>query len=180
MTDAPLFVPLPQDLVPTEANPEAVRIGSLLSLAIEKGLSVEGLEKLVALHERVMDRSAAQEFAQAMAQFQEECPPIRKTTTATITTKSGGQYQYTYAELDEIARTVRPHLHKHGLSYSWDSACDDKMVSATCVVQHVNGHSRRAGFSAPVDTLAQMSGAQKYASALSFAKRQTLIQVLGV
>src|SRR6185295_7018586 len=111
----------------------------LHSLAVEKGVNVETIERLVALHNQEQDRRAAREFAEAMASFQEECPAIPKTSTAKIVTKAGGQYSYAYAELDEIARTIRPYAHKRGLSHSWDSACDEKTVSATCTVLHING-----------------------------------------
>jgi hypothetical protein len=156
----------------------------LFELAVEKGVDgVAALERLVALHERATDRSAAREFADAMARFQEECPPIRKTSTATVVTKSGGKFQYQYAELDEIARTVRPILHKHGLSYSWDNELsqDGNRIKVRCVVKHANGHQTTSTFEAPTSALTQaMSKQQEVAAALTFGRRQTLIQALGL
>lgn len=158
-------------------------MGPLLHLAIEKGVSVEALEKLVSLHDRVAARIEAKEYADAMARFQAECPPISKTSEAKVTTKSGGQYVYRYAELDEIARTVAPHLHKHGLSYSWDSEVseDCKRIRVTCTVAHANGHRATATFQAPTGSLSgAMSPQQEVASALTFGRRQSLIQALGL
>lgn len=154
----------------------------LFKLAVEKG-GVDALERLAALHERMMDRDSAREFAAAMAAFQEECPPVPKTSTAKVTTKSGGQYAYQYAELDEIARTVRPILHKHGLSYSWDSALSEGggMLEVVCTIAHSNGHKTTAKFTAPTEALTQaMSPQQRHAAALTFGRRQTLIQALGL
>jgi hypothetical protein len=158
-------------------------MGPLLHLAINKGVSVEALEKLVQLHERMADREAAKEFADAMAHFQSACPTIAKTSTARVVTKGGSAYTYNYAELDEIARTVRPFLHKQGLSYSWDSAVseDGKRIRVVCTAAHMNGHKATASFEAPIASLSgAMSPQQEVAAALTFGKRQTLVQVLGL
>lgn len=157
-----------------------VPIGAVLHLAIEKGITPEGLEKLVALHERMAARSAAQEFAQSMAAFQSECPSIRKESTAQIATRSGGSYSYKFAELDTIARTIQPLMNKHGLSYTWDSTMNGGTLECTCTVRHVNGHSVTAKFACPTDSASAMSNQQKNAAALTYARRQSLIQVLGL
>lgn len=160
---------------------EPVGIEAILKLAIDREVPVESLERLVALHERVTERAAASEFNRALAAFQAECPSVPRSSRATITTKSGGQYGYSYAELDTIAKTVRPILERHGLSYTWDSVLEPNgLVRCTCTVRHVAGHSQSASFSAPTESSSAMSGAQKHAAALTFARRQSLIQVLGL
>lgn len=160
-------------------GPEA--IVELLRFAIERNIPVEALEKLQALHERVSDRAAAAEFAQAVARFQAECPPISKTSTAEIVTKAGGKFKYAYAELDHIARTIAKPLQAAGLSYSWDSSMDNKLLRCTCTLRHVNGHMVTASFSCPVESTSPlMNEQQKHAAALSYARRQSLIQVLGL
>jgi hypothetical protein len=166
------------DVVVHQTSPSA--IVDLLQLAIEHKLPVETLERLQALHERVSDRAAATEFARELAAFQEECPPIAKTSTANVVTKGGARYSYTYADLDQIARTVRPLLGARGFSYTWDSDVRDKTLHCVCILRHVNGHSERANFSAPVESSAGMSEQQKHASALTYARRQSLVQVLGL
>lgn len=162
------------------AAPGADATMELLRLAIEKGVPVETLERLQALHERVSDRHARAEFAQAVARFQSSCPPIAKTSTASIATKSGVRYSYQYAELDQIARTIAPHLRDVGLSYTWDSEIRDKLLVCRCTLRHVSGHAETASFTAPVESPAGMTEQQKVAAALTYARRQSLIQVLGL
>lgn len=164
----------------TQPGTTPTAIQQMLTLAIEKGVPVETLEKLMALHERVSDRQAASEFAAAFASFQHACPLIYKASTANVATKAGSKFSYTYAPLDEIARTVGPLLHEHGLSYTWDSDVKERMLCATCTLRHVNGHSVTASFTAPTETSAGMSEQQKFAAALTFARRQSLVQVLGL
>lgn len=152
----------------------------LLHFAIAQNLPVESLERIVALSERMQDRAAAQEFAQAMAAFQRECPPIKKSSTAKIATRGGGSYSFNYAELDEIASVVNPILAKHGLSYSFDSKLDKELLTCVCTVRHINGHSVPSTFTLPTANESAMSAQQKVGAALTFAKRQSLTAALGI
>ena len=163
-----------------EREADHVDVSSLVRLAVDKGVSVEILERLVALQERVSDRAAESAMVNAIAEFQAECPSIRKSKKATIRTRSGISYSYTYASLDDIAQTIRPLLHKHGLSYTWDSTVEGGVMTVTCILRHVEGHSVTATFTAPTDTKADMSGAQRHGAALTYARRQSLVQVLGL
>jgi hypothetical protein len=168
------------DALTIHGAPVASEIGQILRFAIESKVPVDTIERLVALKERMDMRTAAMDFNLALAAFQAECPPIRKTSRATITTKTGGQYAYSYAELDQIAQTTRPLLTKHGLSYSWDSDLEGNKLVCTCTLRHVSGHSQSAKFSVSTDTTSAMSDQQKVAAALTYARRQSLIQALGL
>jgi len=177
----PTAVVAHRDALPAEREQTApLAIVELLRLAIEKNIPVEALERLQALHERVSDRQAASEFAHAMAAFQANCPPIAKNKKADIATRSGTNFQYTFADLPQIAKTIAPHLQAVGLAYTWDSKVADKQIVCACILQHVNGHKQVASFTCPVESGAGMSEQQKYAAALSFARRQSLVQVLGL
>lgn len=155
-------------------------IGHIIQFAIGQNVPVETIERLVALKERMDDRAAAQEYNVALARFQADCPPIKKTSTAKITTNTGSSYGYSYAELDEIARTTRPILTRYGLSYSWDSDVEGDKLVCICTVRHVAGHAQSAKFALPTTTKSGMSDQQKVAAALTYARRQSLIQALGL
>lgn len=154
---------------------------AMLATMIERGtLSIEAVQTLVQLHREEQDRSAAREFAAARAQFQAECPIIPKSSMANITTKSGAKFGFPYAELDQIAETVGPTLHRHGFSYSWDAKFSDGQVECVCSLRHANGHCERATFTAPTDAASSMTGPQRNAAALTYAKRQSLLLALGI
>ena len=145
-----------------------------------QGASVEAIERFTALYERMTAKQAEQAFGEALAAFQSDCPPIRKNESAKITTKTGAQYGYAYASLDMIADTIRPMLAKHGFSYTWDMEESSGSIVCICTLRHKGGHTQRATFKAPMDTEAKMSGAQKSAAALTYARRQSLVQALGL
>jgi len=156
-------------------------LGGLMRLAIEEKVPVEVLERLMDLHERVAMRDGRAEFFDALASFQDAVPSIHKGSTASITTKAGAKYSYTYAPLDAIAKAIREPLRTFGLSYAWtveDGGAGT--LSVVCVLRHIGGHEERAAFPVPVDTAAAMSGAQKHGAALTYGKRQSLTSVLGL
>lgn len=153
---------------------------SLIRLAIEKDLDVEKLERLVALRNEERKYEAARAFSEAMARFAGECPNIKKSSTASIVTKGGTTFKYAYAELDEIARVIRPILQRCGLSYSFDSHTDGGLMTVVVTLRHIAGHSITASFVAPLDSQNPMSGAQKAGAALTYAKRQALASALGL
>lgn len=149
--------------------------------AVQSGqMSVDVVERLVALEERITERNARMAMLEALAAFQSECPVIQHNSQAKIATKAGGSYGYRYASLDHIAATIRPLLRKHGLAYSWDTTLDGSAIVTTCTLTHVDGHQMQSSFTAPTETRAQMSGAQSAASANTYAKRQSLVSVLGL
>ena len=154
----------------------------LLEMALkDDGVSVEKLERLVGLHERMSDRAAAKEFAVAVSNFQNECPAIEKKSKARIDGRSGTKYSYNYPELDQIERTIRPHLHKNGLSYTWDGEVTEKTVTSICILRHINGHHEKSRFSMPIDSSNQrMDRGKQTTGTNTVAKRQSLIMVLGL
>lgn len=144
----------------------------LIRFALDKGADVEVLERLVALQERVADRHAEMAMAQALAAFQAECPPVPRTAT--------GHQQNKFAPLDEIARTIRPHLANHGLSYTHDSAVDGSQIEVTCTLRHVDGATRTAKFRGPFDNSGGKNALQAVGSSRTYGKRYTLTDVTGI
>src|SRR5690606_10327152 len=155
-------------------------IMGLLARAVEAGASVEALERLVALKERVDAEQARRAYFEALAAAQEEMPEVPKSRTAQIATRSGASYSYRYAALEDITRTIRPILRKHGLSYAWDVTQGENALVVACVLRHVDGHEERASFPVPVDSGARMSAAQANGAALTYGRRQSLVAVLGL
>lgn len=157
-----------------------VTIADLVTLAKTGDLDVGVLERLVALQERATARNARDAFNEALAAFQDECPQIARTAGADFVNRKGGQTQYNYAPLDEVARVIRPILRRHGLSYTWDATVAGNMLTETCHVRHVEGHSESSSFTVPTETNAAMSPQQKYGAAATYAQRRSLISALGI
>lgn len=160
------------------AQPAPQGVDALLALAVQGNLDVEKLSRLIELKNKEEDRHAMRAFSAALAAFQRECPVIPKSSKANVT--GGGGFSYSYAEFDEIAKTIRPVLARHGLSFSFDTEMDGANLKAICTLRHEDGHSVRSTFVVPTATRAGMSDQQKVGAARTFANRYALLNVLGI
>ena len=153
----------------------------LLQAAIEKGPDgVEALERLVSLHERAQERQAARAFHEAMRQFASEVDPIPKLQRVGKPNRDGSTFGYSYAALEDIARVIKEPLQRAGLAYTWDSVVNEGQMTVTCTVRHIEGHSESARFTCPTTASGAMSDQQKNGAALTYARRQSLVQALGL
>jgi hypothetical protein len=156
-----------------EARDSAVNVGALLAQAVDRGLDVDALEKLVALQERVMDRQAAMDFNAALAAFQAACP--------VISTNAEGHQRNRYATLDHIVEAVKPLMAAHGLSHSFDTMTNAEGLHVTCWIRHAGGHRESTQFDTPVGAASRgMNDQQAHGSALSYGKRYALCAALGL
>lgn len=156
-------------------------VDRLMEMAVEKGMEgVEALERLVELRLRLLDIEAASALNDAVAAFRRECPQINKGREAKIVTKSGGEFGFRYASLDDIQDVIDPVLQANGLSYTWDSKTAGGQLSCTCILRHIAGASLTATFECPTETGGSMSAAQRTGAALTYAQRQSLKQALGL
>lgn len=158
-----------------------INLPELFRIAIEKGSDgVEAIERLQAVLEHQEKRSAELQFSLDLAEFQRECPPIEKKSSANISTGSGAGFKYAYADFETIVAAVRPLLSKYGFSFTFDSDTDGAMLKCTCILRHANGHREQSSFRLPTANRSAASDQQKVGGALTYAKRQTLISVLGL
>jgi ERF superfamily len=154
------------------------RAERLIAQAIERGLPVESLERLLAMRERLKAERAREAFFDALTRFQSECPVIPKVALVFYE----GKLRYRYAPLGKIIEVVAPLLTKHGLSYSFDTAfkANPPAQIVTCTVHHVAGHSQTSTFRSPIDPKAHMNEVQKSGSSLTYGKRYALSNALGI
>jgi hypothetical protein len=136
----------------------------------------------VALAKDMRQVAAREAFFKAKAEFQKRCPPITKSKTARIVSRTGASYTYSYAALDEIIAKVDPLLSELGFSKAWKQRPEKDGVSANCVLSHEQGHEEESGFiTMPIASGdGRMNGSQQVGSALTYARRYSLLAVLGL
>lgn len=113
--------------------------------ASDPSVDVEKLEKMLAMHERVMAKQAEQAFNDAMNKAQKETGRI----AADLKNKQTNSVYASYGMLD---RVLRPIYTRNGFSLSFDtgdSAPD--MVRVLCYVSHSDGHTRTYKIDIPAD-----------------------------
>ena len=105
-------------------------------------------------------------LAKAQAQFKE----IRKNKTATVRMKSGGAYEYSYADLASVLEAIRKPLADNGLSIIQHPKIRDGWVSVMTVLAHSSGQSIRHEISMPFASI----DPQVIGSAMTYARRYSL------
>ncbi len=153
-------------------------VDKFIEQAIGANVPVETMEKLFALREKVKAEQAKEAFVKSLSIFQSECPVITKNKT--VLNKDGKTARYKFASIDSIVEQIKKPLSTANLSYTWTVKNEPGMVTAICKVTHILGHSEESSFQIPIDTEGYMTAPQKVASALTFAKRYSLCNALGI
>lgn len=125
-------------------NLSAKSVDNFITLAIEKGVDAESLERLMAMRSAELERTANREFVAAMAAFQQDCPVIYRAKKVT------GGTNHQYAPIEDIYHVTKPLEAKHGFTHWFDSDLrDDGVLIIACVVAHIGGHTHRTEFPVP-------------------------------
>lgn len=157
----------------------------LIQSAIDKGASVDTMERLVALAKDIRHEQAREAYYSAMAEFQRQCPFIPKSETAQIRTRSGSGYSYKYAPLDVIMKKITPVMTALGLSVSYRVKNEKTAVVAVCRISHEFGHYEESGeVTMPVEMSTEggsgANPAQRVGIANTYAKRYALLAITGL
>ncbi len=171
---------------PTKAikimKPKAVKkddsVNALIAQAIGANVPVETLERLFALRKEVKAEQAKEAFVTSLAGFQADIKTIEKKKP--VMNKDGKTVRYYFAPIDSIVDQIKTALGKYGFSYTWNVQNDVGFVTAICTITHEFGHSQTSEFKVPIDPEGYMTAPQKVASALTFAKRYSLCNALGI
>jgi hypothetical protein len=170
-----------QTLAEATSLPATTTPDQLLTLAVDKNLDIDKLEKLMAMKERWEAQQAKRAFNIALSAFQKECPDLRKNKTVSFTTKDGRLTEYNYAPLSDIDRQIKSLLNKHGLSKNWKISETEAKIKVTCVIKHIDGHEEEgAEMESEADTSGGKNAIQGKGSSIEYMKRYTLIGALGL
>lgn len=148
---------------------------SMLQVAIERGASMEQLEKLLELQQRWEANEARKAFVVAMAEFKAHPPEIVKDKAVAF---SGTSYRH--ATLANVVDAVVLELSKHGLSHRWEVSQVGATITVTCVITHVAGHSESVSLTALPDDSGKKNAIQQVASTVTYLQRYTLMSALGL
>jgi len=116
-------------------------------------------------------RAAVREFNVAFAKAQAEFPIIPK--------RGRGHNNIQYARVEDILQAVQPILSKYGLSVRHTSDTKNG-VKVTATLSHISGHAEHDEFIAGPDTSGSKNAIQAIKSAITYARRSTLENLLGL
>lgn len=125
-------------------------------------------------------------IAAALAKAAAEFQPIKKDRTVTVKTKKGGEYTFAYAPLESIVAAVRPALSASGLVLVQSVVSEDfhrgQAVVSEDFLETRLLHSSGEWLAnlTPVMVDPEESSAQAYGSAITYARRYGITQLLCV
>jgi hypothetical protein len=149
--------------------------------AANPAVDPEKLDKLLSLRERVMDRSAEQQFHDAMHRAQERMKFV-------ATDKKNSDKGNRYASFKALDREIRPIYSSEGFSVSYDTGMGkveygpipDGSIRILMDIAHSAGHKIQKHVDIPVETTGaqgtkMMTKIHATGSAMSYGKRYLLI-----
>lgn len=145
-------------------------------LATNPSVNVETIERLLAVQERVIERSAKSAYAAALADMQTELPVIAERGKIDI----GRGKPQSYALWEDINDAIKPILSRHGFSLSFRTGQADGKISVTGVLAHRCGHSEETTIHLPSDTSGSKNAVQAVGSSTSYGKRYTAAALLNL
>lgn len=172
---------LPQTIQPEpQTLPADPMVTMIERVVLDPSASIEKLERMLAMKERLDGANARKAFDLAMSAAKAAIPPIIKNRTVSHETRTGGTKSYKHEDLAEIARTIDPILSEHGLSYRYRTKQEGDRLLVTCVVSHRDGYSEDTTLSGPLDPSGNKNAHQAIGSAVTYLQRYTLKAALGL
>ena len=165
------------DMQPPVADP---MVSLIERVVMDPDASIEKLERMLQMRERLQAQQAKQAFDAAIAAAKSAIPPIIKGGNVDYTNKDGKRTQFQHETLDGIARVVDPILSQNGLSYRFRSDQDGGNVIVTCVVAHRDGYAEETTLRGSPDTSGSKNAYQAVGSAVTYLQRYTLKLALGL
>ena len=145
---------------------QSAMVSMIERVALDPNASLDKLERMLAMKERLDEQAARKAFDLAMSAAKAAIPPILKNREVDFTS-SKGRTHYRHEDLAEIARTVDPILSEHGLSYRFRTAQNGREVSVTCIVSHRDGHFEENTLTAAADESGNKNHLQAVGSAIT-------------
>lgn len=155
---------------PSQALASVEPITMFERLGADPNVSVDKLERLIAMQERIMDREAESAFNQDFTLMALEIPTIGEKAKTDKTT---------YAPLEDIIDVIRPICARFGFSLGFQTEWPtEKTVKVIGILTHKQGHARRSEFLSAADQTGSKNAIQALASTVSYGKRYTTKDLL--
>lgn len=159
-------------LAKQESNIISIGPDQYIATALEKGASMETLERLFELKAKHDAAEAKKAFIAAMQKFQTTKPDLPRTQKVSF---GQGKTAYNFCPLPVIEKALRDPLSVCGLSYRFENLSSENAFGIKCVVTHKDGHSEFTQMFAPADASGNKNQIQGIGSTSTYLMRYTLI-----
>lgn len=144
----------------------------MIADAVQRGASIEQIDRLIQLKERMEAEEARRAFVAAKVAFKAEGIVV-------VRDKFNNQFNSQYASLGQLVNTVAPVLGKHQLSADWEID-QSNGIEVTCILSHAMGHRERVKLKVPADTSGAKNALQQIKSSITYARSATFESACGL
>ncbi len=154
---------------------------NLLQVAIERGASLEMVEKLMELQIKFEANEARKAYVDDMAKFKQNPPTIGKDKEVGYTNKDGTFTGYKHASIGNVTNAIVASLAEHGFAHRWDTdQIEGGQIVVTCIITHRLGHSEKTALQSSRDDSGKKNNIQQMASTITYLQRYTLLAATGL
>ncbi|MCP1118894.1 ERF family protein [Robbsia andropogonis] len=160
-----------RDIRPASTSP-----ADLVQMAVERGASIEQIERLMNMRIQWEAHEAKKAYVDAMAEFKKNPPEIIKNKEVAF-----GDTRYMHATIGHVAEKIVAALAEHGFSHRWiPGRTENGNISVTCEITHRQGHSERTTLDAPADQSGKKNNIQAMISTKTYLERHSLLAAVGL
>jgi len=145
----------------------------MLNAAVERGDSIDKLERLMGLNDRWEAAQAKKAFLDAKAEFKKNAPAV-------LRDKDNKQYNSKYVSIGNLVNTINAALAQYGLDASWGYEQGDHTIKCTCTLTHTQGHKESVTLGGPPDVSGQKNPLQQIKSTTTYLRIATFEAVTGI
>jgi len=156
---------------------------SLLNIIAEASrnpdTNIANLQALLQMQREVMADQAKIAFARALWRLKKDMPQIPKNGIIDLGTKG----KIKFARWEDMAEVIQPLMDREGFTLSFDTEERAREGGGSVVIgtlTHIDGHSKTARFSLPLDSGPGRNSLQAAGSTLSYGKRYVTELLLNI
>jgi hypothetical protein len=151
--------------------------------AANPNVDIDKMERLLQMHERIVERNAKAAYASSLAAMQPHLPVItekgkiivRDKVTKEVIQSTG------YALWEDINEAIRPILSEYGFALSFKTGiAPDGKITVTGILSHREGHQEETTMALPHDSTGSKNAVQAVGSSTSYGKRYTASALLNI
>jgi hypothetical protein len=165
--NAAVTVMEPQEQLPAVAESAAI-LSVIERAARDPAVDIDKMERLMAMHERMLARQAKAAYNAALAELQPKLPIVMERGGIT---NAAGKVQSKYALWEDVVKAITPVLSDHGFALSFRIGRDGDRQTVTGILSHSGGHSEETTMSLPMDMSGSKNAVQGVGSTVSYGKR---------
>lgn len=177
-----LVVKEEQPVAQLPAQNQATTILEVISqVARDPNSDIEKMERLMNMHERMLERDAESAYWAAMVGLQGDLPTIPKNGVMKQTNKDkSASWEIPFAKFEDVIEHIKPVLREHGFSLTFKHEDVAGGIKTTAVLAHKLGHKEEDTFTSQADVSGSKNSIQAIGSARSYGRRYTSLSLLGL